>query len=119
MHEVTNLIFNIIFTAIVSAVLTYLIYFVRLIRSYPRGPPPLPILGNVLLFRGNSNDPTIIFKLKEWAEKYGPIYTIWVGHKPIIIVNSYELNVDASVNKRNQFIDRSNTIIRNKLQIYF
>ena len=114
MLEVTKFIFdNIVFTAILAVVVSYLFYYVRLVKSYPRGPLPLPLLGNVLLFRGNFNDPTVIYKMTtEWGKKYGPMYTIWVGHKPIIIVNSYELNVEASVTKRNDFIERNDVAFR-------
>ena len=120
MLEVIQIIFNnIVVTSILTVVLIYLVYFVLLIRSYPRGPLILPLLGNVLLFRGNFNDRSVTHKLKEWAEKYGPIYTLWAGHRPIIIVNSYELNVETSVTKKDHFIERADLTLRNILKIYY
>lgn len=53
--------------------------------------------------------------LTRWAQKYGPLYTIWVGHVPVVIVNSYELNVEASIVKRNDFIDRNEQAIFREL----
>ncbi len=39
------------------------------------------------------------------------MFTIWVGSTPINVVNNYELNNEASIVKRNDFIDRADSIM--------
>ena len=63
-------------------------------------------------FRGKFTDAPILFKMSKWSKKYGPIYTFWAGHKPIIMVNSFELSNEALNLKKNDFIDRPEGIMR-------
>jgi hypothetical protein len=39
------------------------------------------------------------------------MFTIWAGPTPIIVVNNYQLNNEASIVKRNDFIDRADNIM--------
>ena len=49
----------------------------------PPGPRPLPIIGNKL--QVPKDYPWIRFQ--SWAEKYGPIFTIWFGRRPTVILS--------------------------------
>jgi cytochrome P450 len=49
----------------------------------PPGPTPLPFLGNKHQLPTKS--PWIQFQ--EWSKIYGPIFTIWIGRKPTVIVS--------------------------------
>ena len=69
------------------------------------------IQTNHLVFRGPYSDPPPAFTFVEWAKKYGPMFTIWAGPTPIIVVNNYELNNEASIVKRNDFIERVDSIM--------
>ena len=32
--------------------------------------------------------------LKKWHKKYGPVYTVWFGEIPFVMINDYETIVD-------------------------
>jgi len=49
----------------------------------PPGPTPLPFLGNKLQLP--KSKPWIQFQ--EWSKKYGPIFTVWIGRRPTIIIS--------------------------------
>lgn len=55
-------------------------------RNLPHGPMPLPIFGNLLILRKRA-----LQTLNNLATVYGSIFTIWLGRKPIVIVNDYNL----------------------------
>jgi cytochrome P450 len=46
------------------------------------GPRGLPLLGNLLQLKATQL-PTI---LEQWANRYGPLYTLRLGRKPVIVV---------------------------------
>ncbi|KAL4912532.1 cytochrome P450 [Aspergillus aurantiobrunneus] len=52
-------------------------------KRLPPGPPPLPLLGNKLQLP--SSHPWI--KFQQWSRIYGPIYTIWLGRRPTIVLS--------------------------------
>ncbi|KAH8343015.1 hypothetical protein KR059_003873 [Drosophila kikkawai] len=59
-------------------------YFWRKRRNdmlqYMPGPPPLPLLGNVLMYRGLDAEQIMDFVTKN-QRKYGRIYKVWVIHQ--------------------------------------
>ncbi|KAL4808248.1 cytochrome P450 [Aspergillus unguis] len=67
-------------------ILLALLFFtndIRLKKRLPPGPPPLPLLGNK--HQIPKNHPWL--KFQQWAHAYGPIYTIWLGRRPTIILS--------------------------------
>ncbi|KAI9563275.1 hypothetical protein GHT06_010733 [Daphnia sinensis] len=62
---------------------------VRLINAIP-GLKPLPLLGNILHMDGN-HDRFFQTMSVDWVKKYGPIYRVWVGLRPFVILASPEL----------------------------
>lgn len=53
---------------------------------YPPGPFPLPLIGNLHQLPKKNKWR----KIKEWHDKYGPIITVHIGARPMIILGSYE-----------------------------
>ncbi|KAL2809385.1 cytochrome P450 [Aspergillus granulosus] len=65
------------------SILAVLVHDIILWRRLPPGPPPLPLIGNK--HQIPSRQPWIQFR--EWSKTYGPIYTIWLGRRPTIVVS--------------------------------
>ncbi|KAK9379750.1 cytochrome protein [Kockiozyma suomiensis] len=49
----------------------------------PPGPIPLPFIGNKLIIPHSK--PWVTFR--EWSFKYGPIFTIWIGRRPTVVIS--------------------------------
>lgn len=49
----------------------------------PPGPTPLPFIGNK--HQLPKSQPWIQFQ--KWSKQYGPIFTIWIGRKPTVIIS--------------------------------
>lgn len=48
-----------------------------------KGPPGLPLIGNLLSIRQNA-----AAKYKEWSKTYGDVYQVQMGNVPVVVVNS-------------------------------
>lgn len=73
-----------VWLALLTAVpLAVLIYDAVIRLRMPPGPPPLPFIGNKLQIP--QSKPWV--KFQEWAQTYGPIYTIWIGRRPTLILS--------------------------------
>lgn len=72
-------------------------------RNLPDGPTPLPFVGNVLSFWKSER---FEYKFLEWREKYGPIYTYWLGPMAVITVNDYKVAQEMFV-KTDLYNDRA------------
>lgn len=59
----------------------------RIKENYPKGPPRLPIFGN--LFALDQKFPTLSFH--KWNKQYGNIYSVKFGATDMIVLNSPEL----------------------------
>lgn len=82
---------------IIGLVVAYLVkFYVNDVKSYPPGPLPLPLVGNFLLFsrKGDKHPYEVILDLRE---KYGPIFTFWMGDDPSIIIADSTLAREALI----------------------
>ncbi|XP_070806248.1 cytochrome P450 2A13-like [Pituophis catenifer annectens] len=68
----------------------------------PPGPTPLPLIGN-LLWMDRNNLPNSLIKL---SEKYGPVYTVQLGSRRIVVLCGYEAIKEALRDQANEFQDR-------------
>lgn len=50
----------------------------------PPGPPTLPILGNIHLIPKEK----AYLQFQKWAEEYGPVYSVILGTKVMIVLSS-------------------------------
>ncbi|WKX99602.1 hypothetical protein Q1695_014463 [Nippostrongylus brasiliensis] len=73
-------------------VLFYELYWKR--RNLPPGPTPLPFIGNLVTLQ--LHEPGYA-AFEMWREKYGPIFTYWIGYLPFVIVSDYQTMKDTFV----------------------
>ncbi|XP_070793562.1 cytochrome P450 2C5-like isoform X2 [Pituophis catenifer annectens] len=95
-----------------TGVLLLLCIFFTLISSFkmykkkgqlPPGPTPWPILGNLF-----QRDVLPLYKhYQKLADKYGPVFTVWNGSKPMIALCGYNIVKDALVDHSEEFGGRT------------
>lgn len=93
----------------VVGALSLLVQVLRLGRrpaNYPPGPPTIPVFGNIHLVSQSSiplthhqlSDATYMQmpthdahkQFQKWAEEYGPVYSLILGTKTLIVLSSAE-----------------------------
>ncbi|XP_067675745.1 cytochrome P450 2U1-like [Haliotis asinina] len=87
-------------------VLTVLWLSTRRATGLPPGPPLLPFLGNALSME---TDSRVLFK--NLRQKYGDIFSLYVFHKPVIVLNGYNVLKEAIVKNADVFSDRPHTFL--------
>ncbi|XP_068106949.1 cytochrome P450 2G1-like [Hyperolius riggenbachi] len=71
-------------------------------KNLPPGPMPLPIIGNVLhIHKGE-----LVKSLNQLKEKYGSIYTLYFGSRPVVILCGYQMVKEVLVDRGEEFSDR-------------
>jgi len=72
-------------------------------KDYPPGPPTIPMIGNLHQVCGeNLTRRTTLTSNKipskneylqftKWAKEYGPIYSIMIGSRPVIVISSVDI----------------------------
>lgn len=53
-------------------------------KGYPPGPPTLPLIGNLHQIPKEKR----WVQFEKWAREYGPIYSLMLGSKVMIVLNS-------------------------------
>ncbi|XP_017896828.1 PREDICTED: cytochrome P450 2C9 isoform X2 [Capra hircus] len=68
----------------------------------PPGPTPLPILGNILQL----DVKNISKSLTNLSKVYGPVFTVYFGMKPIVVLHGYEAVKEALIDLGEEFSGR-------------
>ncbi|XP_073432376.1 cytochrome P450 2D26-like isoform X3 [Dendrobates tinctorius] len=71
-------------------------------KGLPPGPAPLPLLGNIL----QMDFSNLLKGLKKFSEEYGPVYTIYIGLTPAVVVRGLKDLKEILINKGHDFADR-------------
>ncbi|XP_018424944.1 PREDICTED: cytochrome P450 2G1-like [Nanorana parkeri] len=101
MTVLNNVTCGLVGLATFTLVLFYVKYAWRR-RKMPPGPSPLPIFGNFLQLQTKGLMPCLL----KMAEKYGPVYTLYFGSRPTVIVSGYEAVKEILVDLGDIFLDR-------------
>lgn len=68
----------------------------------PPGPTPLPFIGNILQLN-LKNIPASLSKL---AQEYGPVYTLYFGSWPTVVLHGYDAVKEALLSQGDDFLER-------------
>ncbi|KAF2660297.1 cytochrome P450 [Lophiostoma macrostomum CBS 122681] len=79
-----------------------LIHDVWIWLRMPPGPTPLPFVGNKLQLP--KSQPWIQFE--QWSKKYGPIFTIWIGRKPTVVLSDPMIAQELMEKRSNKYSSR-------------
>ncbi|KAM5138870.1 cytochrome P450 2J6-like [Mantella aurantiaca] len=71
-------------------------------KDFPPGPFALPVLGNIL----QMDFANPIKSMREFSKTYGPVYSIYLGFTPVIVIQGYKDLKEVLVNKGVDFADR-------------
>ena len=75
----------------------------------PPGPTPIPFIGNKL----PTSKPWIQFQ--EWSKKYGPIFTIWVGRRPTLVISDPNVAVDLMEKRSSKYSSRPRFVVMGEI----
>ncbi|KAL2062818.1 hypothetical protein VTL71DRAFT_5890 [Oculimacula yallundae] len=73
----------------------------------PPGPLPIPFIGNVLSIPSKK----FFVTLEQWSHIYGPIYTIWIGRSPRIVITDPAIAVELLSRRGNRYSSRPRMIM--------
>ncbi|KAM6980617.1 cytochrome P450 2B4-like [Aplochiton taeniatus] len=81
-----------------------LLFFITIRRpkGFPSGPQPLPLLGNLLEL--NSTSP--LKSLDRLQRHYGNIFSLYIGTRPVVVLNGLEVIREALVTQDVKFSGR-------------
>ncbi|XP_069799539.1 cytochrome P450 2C8-like isoform X2 [Dendropsophus ebraccatus] len=72
-------------------------------KELPPGPTPLPLLGNVL----QVNIKELHTSFKKLAKIYGDVFTVYLGPRPVVILNGFDAVKEALVERADVFSNRA------------
>ncbi|KFQ29509.1 Cytochrome P450 2J6, partial [Merops nubicus] len=80
-------------------------------RGFPPGPTPFPIVGSLwwINFRADHGS------LKKLAKTYGNICTLWMGHKPVVVLYGFQAVKNGLTTKSEDVSGRLQTYVFNKM----
>ncbi|KAM6403293.1 cytochrome P450 2C5-like [Rhynochetos jubatus] len=87
-------------TLLLLSILSFLVWRTNKKRSrLPPGPAPWPILGNLW-----QRDVLPLYRTYEkLSSTYGPIFTVWLGPKPVVVLCGYKVVKDALLGHSEEF----------------
>ncbi|XP_031817499.1 cytochrome P450 2A13-like [Sarcophilus harrisii] len=86
-----------------SVLMVHSVWKQRKVRSsLPPGPTPLPFIGNFLQL----NTQQMYDSLMKIGEKYGPVFTVHLGHRAVVVLTGYDAVKEALVDQAEEFSGR-------------
>ncbi|XP_036603712.1 cytochrome P450 2A13-like [Trichosurus vulpecula] len=86
-----------------SALVVLSVWKQRKVRStLPPGPTPLPFIGNYLQL----NTQQMYDSLMKIGQKYGPVFTVHLGQRTVVVLTGYEAVKEALVDQAEEFSGR-------------
>ncbi|KAM5145604.1 uncharacterized protein ACMZJ9_012963 [Mantella aurantiaca] len=73
-------------------------------RNLPPGPTPLPFIGTLLHIKQGG----LVTSLMKLWKQYGPVYTLYFGSRPVVVICGYDAVKEALVDKAEEFSARGN-----------
>nr|AAH19908.1 Cytochrome P450, family 2, subfamily c, polypeptide 29 [Mus musculus] len=77
----------------------------------PPGPTPLPIIGNFLQI----DVKNISQSFTNFSKAYGPVFTLYLGSKPTVILHGYEAVKEALIDRGEEFAGRGSFPMAEKM----
>lgn len=89
--------------------IVYVAYYYWNVSRYPKGPFPIPVLGNAFMVSSPNSviqakqlriSPNILQEdLEKWRKTHGNVFTIWLLNRPIVVFMRYDEIKEAVVTK--------------------
>ncbi|EGV97337.1 Cytochrome P450 2C26 [Cricetulus griseus] len=77
----------------------------------PPGPTPLPLIGNFLQI----DVKDIRRSLTNFSKVYGPVFTLYLGTKPTVVLHGYEVVKEALIDHEEEFAGRGSLPMAERL----
>ncbi|XP_061100601.1 cytochrome P450 2F5-like [Conger conger] len=95
----------------ISFILLFLLFRTKRPKNFPPGPRPIPIFGNLLQL----DLVDLLNDLRKLSERYGKVYSIYLGRKPAVVLNGLQAMREALVTQSVEFAGRPKGLMINHL----
>lgn len=95
------------FSALVVIPAIILAHDVFQLMRLPPGPIPFPFVGNKFVIP--KKQPWVQFE--RWSKEFGPIFTLWIGRKPTLIISDPHIAVDLMEKRSSKYSSRPRMVV--------
>ncbi|KHN79335.1 Cytochrome P450 2H1 [Toxocara canis] len=98
---------------IVVFIVLYLAKYYAYIKNYPKGPMPIPLLGNLHQLKTHNTH----LHFDELAKAYGDVFTVFMP-RPVVIITKFQNMKKALIRRGDDFVGRSGLFPDNIFQSF-
>ncbi|KAK1053457.1 hypothetical protein LTS16_001214 [Friedmanniomyces endolithicus] len=95
------------FSALIVIPAVIIAHDILLWLRLPPGPTPLPFIGNKLDLP--ARQPWLQFE--KWSHQYGPVFTLWIGRKPTLIISDPHIAAELMEKRSNKYSSRPRMVV--------
>ncbi|KAG7468616.1 hypothetical protein MATL_G00145030 [Megalops atlanticus] len=95
----------------ISFCLLFFLFRTQRPKNFPPGPRPVPVFGNLLQL--NLINP--INDLQKLAERYGKVFSLYIGSRPAVVVSGVQAMKEALVTRSVEFAGRPQDLMINHI----